>query len=144
LPVVDLLLDRVVQDQLDDPQSQAVQSLQPAMESRFGEQVSGDGVVRALRRLFGSEPVEAATTEVPVEPATEARQPASSSQREKSSDLQAIIEAGLLPLGATVENQGRNGTTSASVVSGGLLLNGVVYTSPSQAASVARGGASIN
>ncbi|MCH8950125.1 MAG: type I restriction enzyme HsdR N-terminal domain-containing protein [Chloroflexi bacterium] len=49
-PLANLLVDRVVADELGDPDSAAVKALQRAVRSRFDERVSGGAVVRAIQR----------------------------------------------------------------------------------------------
>ena len=51
-PITSLLVERVVADELTRPDSKAVKGLLGSVQQRFGERVSGEAVLSAVRRVF--------------------------------------------------------------------------------------------
>ena len=51
-PITSLLVERVVADELTRPDSKAVMDLRRSVQQRFGERVSGEAVLSAIRRVF--------------------------------------------------------------------------------------------
>ena len=55
--------------------------------------------------------------------------------------LKELIDSGRLPVGTKLRFKRRDGTTTATVVQGGLRVGRKLYRSPSSAASAVTGGA---
>ena len=51
-PITSLLVERVVAAELNRPDSKAVMDLRRSLQQRFGERVSGEAVLSAIRRVF--------------------------------------------------------------------------------------------
>ena len=152
-PLANLLVERVVADELGDADSAAVKALQRAVRSRFDERVSGGAVVRAIERHVGGiaagesdatpstagSAEVAATAEPPTSPAPppaddESRSARSATQRRGSRvTLGDLVAAELLPADALLEAVVDGVTHMARLHDGAIELDGAVYGSPSGA-----------
>ena len=67
-PITSLLVERVVAAELTRPDSKAVMNLRRSVQQRFGERVSGEAVLDAIRQVFLA-PATAVEARVEDEPA---------------------------------------------------------------------------
>jgi hypothetical protein len=142
-PLIGLLIDRVVYDDLSRAESGAISALQRTLRIRFGERVSGQEIVRRLRpRLlpFEVEAPDAKTTGHPISKGPVSR-PA---PQRGSGELQQLIDSGAIPPDATLEARVRGISHVAVIRDGRIELNGVLYASLSTAAASLREGQSSN
>ena len=84
-PITSLLVDRVVAAELTRPDSKAVMDLRRSVQQRFGERVSGEAVLSAIRRVFLA-PATAVEARVEDEPVKDF-EPLSASTPERRSTL---------------------------------------------------------
>ena len=143
-PINSLLIQRVVEDQLDDPESPIVDALRRAVQKRFGERVTSADVVAAARRLMRpndgpTSPPLTAPRQQPPQPgpiqSADALRPDTEKRRVTLGDL---VSAGLLPEGATIDASVKGVTHVARVVQGRIELEGHVYDSLSAASRSVR------
>lgn len=144
-PLTQLLIDRVVADELQRPDAPAIQALRRAVRSRFSEQVPGQAVLDAIRRLMSDEPED-----LPIghqqDPGASAA-PAQRRQRtssQGSGSLAALAQAELLPPDAQIRCKLYGTTYTAQVRDGKIEMQGKLYSTPSSAASILRGGKASN
>lgn len=142
-PISGLLVERVVIDELGDPQSAAVSALRRAVQSRFGERVAPGAIVAELKRLMSLvESVPSASPETSSEPADKQKRQGRTRMTRRSSgqrvSLQELVDAGLLPEGAPIEARVGGISHPARVVGGQIELNGQLYDSPSAASMALR------
>lgn len=158
-PLVSLLVERVVADELARPDSPAVDALRRAINARFGERVPGSAVVAAIgRRLsntVGSTPGEAGR---PLGASTTAARTAGAppsglprgdgvAHRRRppaSVTLLDLVQAGLLPADAALEARVSGVSHAARLRDGQIELNGTLYSSPSAASMALRNTQSWN
>lgn len=138
-PLTQLLVERVVADELSRADSPAVSALRRGVKDRFGEQVSGQAVLNALRQAMG---------QVVAHPDADVPSP-SKPQRQRSptavkSGLTLLVDAGLLPPDAVLDCTLYGITHTARVCDGQIELNGKLYATPSAAAAVLRDGKATN
>jgi predicted type IV restriction endonuclease len=144
-PLANLLIERVVIDELNRPDSAAIQALRRVVRERFREQVSAQAVIDAIERLRGPEAVQG-TAEVGVVPEAGITPPARNRrQREvKSTSLSQLVAGGLLPPDASLECKLYGVTHVARLRDGRIEVNGISYDSPSAAAAALRDGKASN
>lgn len=143
-PITSLLIHRVVEDELADPESSSVDALRRAVQKRFGERVTSADVVAAARRLLrpndapSNPPLPAASREPVPQPAPPPRAPgaATPDAERRRVTLGHLASAGLLPEGASIEATIKGVAHVARVVQGRIELDGQMFDSPS-AASIA-------
>lgn len=144
-PVTQLLVDRVVADELSRPDSPAVTALRKAVKGRFGERVLGRTVLEAIGR-FASRISEALVT-VHEGLGTQVDVGVTSGKRQRqtmASSISQLVEAGLLPADATLECRLYGATHTARISGGRIEMSGRFYDSPSAAASALRAGKASN
>jgi hypothetical protein len=144
-PLTQLLIDRVVADELIRPDSPAVSALRRAVKDRFGEQVSGQAVLEAVQRSLGQVPVspgDAPTLVVGTDLATTKQK--RRSETPKKTGVAQLVEAGLLPTDAVLECTLYGVTHGARVRDGQIEVEGKLYGTPSAAASALRAGKATN
>ena len=73
-PITSLLVERVVAAELTRPDSKAVMDLRRSVQQRFGERVSGEAILSAVRRVFLA-PATAVEARVEDEPAKDLEPP---------------------------------------------------------------------
>ena len=73
-PITSLLVERVVAAELTRPDSKAVMDLRRSVQQRFGERVSGEAVLSAIRRVFLA-PATVVAARVEDEPAKDLEAP---------------------------------------------------------------------
>jgi hypothetical protein len=144
-PLTNLLIERVVIDELNRPDSAAIQALRRVVRERFREQVPAQAVIDAIERLRGPDAIQGKTEMAVVgesgAPSTVLRR----RQRDAATtSLTQLIAAGLLPPDATLECKLYGVTHVARVRDGRIELNGAIYDSPSAAASALRDGKASN
>lgn len=157
-PITNLLVERVVADELGRPDSRAVEALRRVVSSRFGERVSGQVVVSAIHRVMakmitsesrttmnsqieaqaGLEVSEVSTLPVVLHGNLVAAHGKLSTKATgpKRITLSDLVEAGVLPSGATLTATVRGVTHTAFLRNAILEVNGKEYSTPS-AASIA-------
>ena len=84
-PITSLLVERVVAAELTRPDSKAVMGLRRSVQQRFGERVSGEAVLSAIRRVFLA-PANAVAARVEDEPANASEASAASASERRSTD----------------------------------------------------------
>lgn len=147
-PLTQLLVERVVTDELSRIDSPAINALRRAVKDRFGEQVSGQAVLDVLRapapdlsKSTGNEPSSSPNVEVAD------ASPASKRTRRRSSvtsGIAQLVDAGLLPADAVLECKLYGVTHAARVRDGQIELGGQIFGTPSAAASSLRNGKATN
>ena len=164
-PITNLLVERVVTDELGRPDSRAVEALRRVVSSRFGERVSGQVVVSAIHRvmtkMITGETKTAMTSQTeaqsglsvskdttsPVVRRSELVGSAGESLQQdnplsakaagaKRITLADLVEAGVLPSDATLTATVRGVTHTAFLRNAMLEVDGREYSTPS-AASIA-------
>ena len=157
-PISALLIERVVADELSNPESSAVSALRRSVRSRFGERVSGAGVVAAVEKLLHSAlpaPLDAGQKisrpngeEASPPPATPARSTRQESQNRSPSrrrvTIADLITAGLLPEGAPIEARVEGVTHPARIRDAQIEWNGQLFGTPSAASQALRNTQSWN
>ncbi len=159
-PISTLLVERVVTDELGDPESAAVKALRRSVRSRFGERVSGTAVVAAVEKLLHPLPASPSEAEhetsrpsgdeVAPGPAQEKRRqrarrtPRVPSIRGRRVTIAGLTAAGLLPDGAVIEALVSGVTHPARVRDGKIEWNGQLFDSPSAASMALRNTQSWN
>lgn len=159
-PVTNLLIDRVVSDELTSPDSTAIAALKRVVSSRFGERVSGQAVVDAIGRLIDkvalnsikdegkTEPVEhqgkVANDSKSIPSATPSQNSDNMLKRQvrgegrKRTSIGDLVRAGLLPHDATLTASVRGITHMARLRNDQLEINGRTYSSASAASQAVR------
>lgn len=146
-PLTQLLIERVVVDELERPDSPTIGALRRAVKDRFGEHVSGQAVLDVVRRRMAAPETPPVVGLQPVEGDTSTARPAPSgnpAKRLPSSGISRLVEAGILPADAVLECRLYGVTHTASVRDGQIELDGVLYATPSAAASALRDGKATN
>jgi hypothetical protein len=143
-PLIGLLIDRVVADELTRPESGAVAALQRALKTRFGERVTGQEIVRRLWAGFTHGDGEAGQTGQRKPPSIIDQPPVERHQTRGFGELQELIDVGAIPADATLEARLRGVSHVGVLIDGQIEVNGKRYTSLSNAASALRGGMSSN
>lgn len=141
-PLTQLLVERVVADELLRPDSAAISSLRRAVKERFGEQVSGQTVIDALQRTMEELAQANRVEEIPAAQST-----ASSRRRgppHAKTAVAQLVEAGFLPPDAALECRVYGVTHVARVQDGQIELDGKVYATLSAAGSALRAGKATN
>ncbi len=142
-PLTTLLVERVVSDELQRTDSSAITALRRAVKGRFGENVSSQAILDAVRSIMTPSSLEVgqeeSTTSAEVTGA-KARRP----RKAPRSGLVELMEAGLLPSDAALECTLYGATHAARVRDGAIELEGKTYATPSAAASALRGGKASN
>ena len=87
-PITSLLVERVVADELTRPDSKAVMGLRRSVQQRFGERVSGEAVLSAIRRVFLA-PATAVEARIEDEPANDSEASAASASERRSTPGEA-------------------------------------------------------
>ena len=151
-PLTQLLVERVVVDELERADSRAVEALRQAVRRRFGEPVTTTAVLSTLRRLFGGTPAGASLSSPagsrPLRAKREAPAgaPDSKAQRRsaggKRTTLAELLNAGLLQPDTAMELHVHGVTHVGLVRNDGIEVNGHLYQSPSAAAVAVTGRAS--
>ena len=145
-PLTSLLIERVLVDELQAPDSKAVAELRRAVTRRFGERVAGGAVVDAIQRwrqrgaVPAAAPVtgevrkdeETAPSPGPLKPPPQRdrRRRGEAGTRTRLADL---IDAGLLPTDAVLEAQVHGVSHFARVRNGRIEWEGTLYDTPSGA-----------
>lgn len=146
-PLIKLLVERVVIDELTRPDSPSVAALRKSVRERFREQVSGQVVLDVLDQFWKSGPIAAPSGSGAPAPslvtASARSRPARVSLGSRN-DLKRLVDAGLIPDGAPMEFTVYGVTHTARLRDGRIDLNGISYDSPSAAASALRGGKAAN
>ena len=146
-PLTSLLIERVLADELQAPDSKAVTELRRAVTRRFGERVAGGAVVDAIQRWRqrGTAPAaapvrgeirkseETTPSPGPRKRPPPHRRPGEAATRTRLADL---IDAGLLPTDAVLEARVHGVSHFGRVRNGGIEWEGTLYDTPS-AASIA-------
>lgn len=159
-PLTNLLVDRVVADELARPDSRAVEMLRREVGSRFGEKVSGQVVVNAIGRLHAkftnddsadSEQNETSRLEskrddflsdkkslldAGIKKKSPRRQPPDKGNNRVTVD--DLIRAELLPSDAVLTSIAHGVTHVARLHDGQLEINGQLYGTPSAASKAVR------
>jgi len=149
-PLTDLLVERVVVDELGRSDSGAVDALRQAVKKRFGEAVKSTVVLSTLKRLLegntsmASVPPGADTPPIrskaaPPGPSAVTPAPKKGGKRVVLSDL---IQASLLPNGAVLDLRVHGVTHVGHIKEKGIEVDGILYLSPSAAAAAVTGRAS--
>jgi hypothetical protein len=167
-PLSRLLAERVVADELSNPDSQAVQALRRAVRSRFGERISGQAVVEIIDKLMGRTRRGSVTangtgsqakSDAPVPPqgASAAVHPAATAaengagtpagKRKVNLPLKPdgsrvtiadLVGAGLLRVGDRLTIQIGSSSGEGFVLPNGIQVNGQAYTNPTIALRAVR------
>jgi hypothetical protein len=145
-PLTQLLIERVVADEMSRADSPAVNALRRAVKDRFGEQVSGQSVLDALRRPEAQTYRSADEVTSPDAGATgrPSKIKRGRSRKNVISGVAQLVEAGFLPADAVLECKLYGVTHAARVRDGQIELNGELYATPSAAASALRAGKATN
>ena len=153
-PLSQLLAERVVIDELSRPDSPAVAALRKAIQSRFGERVSGQVVVAAVEKARGlgqHEPANRVAETVKTAPSRlPDGQPAIRSTRSPQAVVKSdggakvsvldLLNAGLLADDAALECTHKGVSHLARVRGDRIEMSGTLYPTLSAAAAIARGG----
>lgn len=167
-PLSRLLAERVVADELSNPDSQAVQALRRAVRSRFGERISGQAVVEIIDKLMGRTrrspaaangpgaeakaagspaPEGSGSAAAPAPPAAAEPGGAQAAKRKVNFPLKPdgsrvtiadLVGAGLLRVGDRLTIQIGSSFGEGFVRPDGIQVNGQAYTNPSIAARAVR------
>jgi hypothetical protein len=147
-PLAQLLIERVVADELARPDSPAINAIRRAVKDRFGEHVSGQAVLDAVRRSVGQVSESSDLEVAPVAGADAgAVSPESSGgepRKTTRSGVSRLVEAGLLPADAALECSLYGVTHVGRLRDGQIELDGNLYATPSAAASALRAGKATN
>lgn len=148
-PLTELLIERVVIDELGTPNSRAVEALRQAVRKRFGESVSSAAILSGLKRLL-----DAGTTPPPVpqhgvqgnksrgKPTASGSKPGQAKTSGKRISIAELLSAGVLPNDAVLDLRVHGVTHVGQVKDTGIEVNGFLYQSPSAAAGAVTGRAS--
>ena len=167
-PLSRLLAERVVADELSNPESQAIQALRRAVRSRFGERISGQAVVEIIDKLMGrtrrsgiaaNGPGPQAKPDAPAPPqGSSAPAPAAGTAAENGAGAPAgrrkvnlplkpdgsrvtiadLVGAGLLKVGDRLTIQIGPSSGEGFVLPDGIQVNGQAYPNPTIAARAVR------
>jgi hypothetical protein len=138
-PLSEILIERIVAQEFQRPDSSVIKALRSAIKSRVGHRVSAESVVAALSRMTGADRKGGRATMQPAEPTRKARDRALD-----KTGLRDLIDAGLLPPDASLEMKWRDAIYSGRVRGGQIEVNGRLFPTPSAAGSFARKGAATN
>jgi hypothetical protein len=144
-PLTNLLIERVVFDELGRSDSPAIAALRRAVKDRFGETATGQAILDVLNE-------NALPSGTSFTPAPEPAPPVSPrsgvvgrrGRKGARSGLSELIDAGLLPADAALECTLYKKTFAARVKDGEIELQGTMYATPSAAASALRDGKASN
>ena len=148
-PLTSLLVERVLADELQAPDSKAVAELRRAVTRRFGERVAGGAAVDAIQRWRqrGSAPAASPVTgevskgEETVPPPSPRKRPPPGVRRGEAGTrtrLADLIDAGLLPTDAVLKAQVHGVSHFARVRDGRIEWEGTLYDTPSGASIALR------
>jgi hypothetical protein len=143
-PLTKLLVRRVLADELARPDSGAIAALRKAVKERFGETVSGQVLVDAIRETGVGEPEAQGGSAEAVSEGSAPAPPARRARHTTRSALSELIEADLLPPDAALECTLYGVSHAARVRDGAIELQGQLYMTPSAAASALRDGKASN
>ena len=150
-PLTSLLIERVLADELQAPDSKAVTELRRAVTRRFGERVAGGAVVDAIKRWRQRGAAQAASPvtgevgkdeETAPAPGPRKRPPQGDRRRRGEAGtrtrLADLIDAGLLPTDAVLEARVHGVSHFGRVRNGSIEWEGTLYDTPSGASMALR------
>lgn len=143
-PMNSLLMDTTLEAELSAPDSVTVEALRKAAKARFGITVSGQFVADRLKVLRSRSDSQDTTLALPAEAGAAPSAPRLRGETKGVSQLQALIDAKLLPFDAAIECTVYGKKHSARLRSGQIELQDRLFGTPSAAAASLRNGKASN